>query len=89
MASGTSVRIDMADRGPGILPSDLPHVFEKFYRGSGARQQGSGLGLAVARHIVEQHGGSITIQSIVGQGTTVSIILPASIGATSTEPKTA
>jgi signal transduction histidine kinase len=66
------------DYGRGIPAEDLPRVFDRFYRGSnvGAQTPGSGLGLAVARQIVEQHGGSIAIDSQPGRGTIVSLRLP-------------
>jgi signal transduction histidine kinase len=66
------------DYGLGIPPEDLPHIFERFYRGSnvGEHTNGSGLGLAVARQIVEQHGGSIQVESRLGQGTVMTVRLP-------------
>jgi signal transduction histidine kinase len=66
------------DYGLGIPSEDLPHIFERFYRGSNVGEQtnGSGLGLAVARQIVEQHGGSIQVDSRLGQGTVISVHLP-------------
>ncbi len=70
------VRIDVADRGNGIAPDELPHVFDKFYRGRSAGREGSGLGLAIAKRIVAEHGGTIGINSGVGQGTTVTLELP-------------
>ena len=73
------VRISVRDTGIGIDTEELPHVFERFYRGSRAnevRASGSGLGLAIARSIVEMHGGRIRIASRVGQGTQVDVDLP-------------
>ena len=73
------VRITVRDTGIGIETDELPHVFERFYRGSRAnevRASGSGLGLAIARSIVEMHGGRISIASRVGQGTQVDVHLP-------------
>lgn len=66
------------DYGLGIPPEDVPHVFERFYRGSNLNETatGSGLGLAVARQIVEQHGGTIEVESRLGQGTVISLRLP-------------
>jgi signal transduction histidine kinase len=65
------------DNGMGIPPQDLPRVFERFYRGSNVDPQtGSGLGLAVARQIVEQHGGAIDIESQPGISTIVSVLVP-------------
>ncbi|MEE9263351.1 MAG: HAMP domain-containing sensor histidine kinase, partial [Vicinamibacteria bacterium] len=74
------VLITIADKGPGILAEDLPHVFEPFYRGKTAqagRARGNGLGLALVRQIIEGHGGRITVKSAKGQGTTFSVRLPA------------
>ena len=63
------------DRGPGIPTQDLPHVFERWYRGSGARYPGSGLGLAIAWTIVEAHQGRIWAESEEGQGSAFSFCL--------------
>ncbi|MEN9937358.1 MAG: hypothetical protein RLZZ387_3937 [Chloroflexota bacterium] len=65
---------EVADTGEGIAAEDLPHVFERFYRGDKSRSRvsgGAGLGLAIARGIVEEHGGAIDIESAAGQGTRV------------------
>ncbi len=67
------VRIDVADTGVGIPPEDLNRLFEPFFT---TKSQGTGLGLANAKRILEQHGGDIRIKSIIGQGTTVSLWLP-------------
>jgi signal transduction histidine kinase len=78
--SADSVCLRVHDTGSGIAPNDLPHVFERFYRADPSRQQGngsSGLGLAIAKGIVAAHGGSITVESTLGQGTTFTIGLPA------------
>jgi signal transduction histidine kinase len=66
------------DHGRGIPAEDLPHVFERFYRGSNVPDEvrGSGLGLASAQQMVEQHGGRIEIDSQPGEGTRVSLYLP-------------
>ncbi len=71
--------IDVQDRGIGIPGTDLPHVFDRFYRVDRARSSdtgGAGLGLAIARKIVELHHGLIEVESTVGQGTTVRLSLP-------------
>ena len=77
-ASGVDVTV--SDTGEGIRPQDIPHIFERFYRGdpSRSRQRGSGagLGLAIARGIVQAHGGSIQVQSEPGKGTQFTFHLP-------------
>jgi signal transduction histidine kinase len=76
---GGALELRVEDTGRGIDPSDLPHVFDRFYRSSESRQSawpGAGLGLAIVRDIVEGHGGSVTIASRVGDGTVVTIVLP-------------
>jgi signal transduction histidine kinase len=72
-------RIDVVDTGVGIDPTELPHIFERFYRGSRAneaRGSGSGLGLAIVRSIVDIHGGSVTVQSGAGSGSRFTVHLP-------------
>ena len=64
------------DRGTGIAPKDLSRVFERFYRGGNATVSGSGLGLPIAKRIVESHGGRIDVRSAVGSGTEVEVTLP-------------
>ncbi|WP_268237827.1 sensor histidine kinase [Paenibacillus radicis (ex Gao et al. 2016)] len=76
---GRSVLITVKDNGAGILKSDLPLVFNRFYKGDYARDrwdQGAGLGLLIAHWIVDQHQGSIRISSEAGQGTMVAIRFP-------------
>ena len=76
---GEDVSIVIADHGDGIPADEVRHVQRKFYRGRRARSDGSGLGLALAERVVRDHGGSLTLQSSVGQGTSVVIVLPASL----------
>ena len=75
------VRITVRDTGEGIPPEDLPYIFDRFWRGdrsrSHARGAGSGLGLAIARQLVQVHGGRIDVESEPGQGTAFTIELPA------------
>jgi signal transduction histidine kinase len=74
---GTSVVIEVADTGPGIPKEEVPRVWEELYRGQGARGvPGSGLGLALARAIVERHGGRVRLRSREGRGTVVTMQLP-------------
>lgn len=70
--------IDIADTGAGIAPEDLPHIFERFYRGTASRSHNdsAGLGLAICQWIVQAHGGTITVESTVGEGTCFTIHLP-------------
>lgn len=69
--------IEVADTGPGLATQHLSHLFERFYRVEEARTtHGAGLGLAIARQIAEQHGGSIGVESTVGSGSTFTIRLP-------------
>jgi signal transduction histidine kinase len=74
-----AVYLSVQDNGAGISPEDLPYVFERFYSGDKARQAQdgtSGLGLAIAQSLVHAHGGSISVESIVGQGTSFKISIP-------------
>ncbi len=72
-ARGVRVR----DHGTGIEPADLPHIFERFYRGVNARgRQGSGLGLAIVRQVAEQHGGTVSAENAPGGGALMTLELP-------------
>jgi signal transduction histidine kinase len=74
------VTIEVRDTGPGITEHDLPHIFEPFYRGAVAsdyKTPGTGVGLTIARRMLEQLGGHITVESVPGQGTTFTIWLRA------------
>lgn len=75
-ANGKSVTLTVRDRGTGIASKDLSRVFERFYRGGNATVSGSGLGLPIAKRIVESHGGRIDVRSAVGTGTEVDVTLP-------------
>ena len=77
-AAADQVTVMVADRGYGIEAEDAPHVFERFYRGPSAakRTKGAGLGLYLAKAVVEAHGGRIWIESQPGKGTRVSFTLP-------------
>ena len=85
----SGVVVTVADKGEGIAAEHLPHLFERFYRVESSRSRGkggTGLGLAICREIVQAHGGSIAIESVVGHGTTVRVTLPwiQPVGATPT-----
>ena len=76
---GRRLRIDVGDTGIGIAPELIPHIFEKFYRvkeGPAGFFQGTGLGLSLAKRIVERHGGGITVESEQGKGSVFSVFLP-------------
>ena len=79
--TGSGVEVTVSDTGEGIRPQDIPHIFERFYRGDAARSRnrgtgGAGLGLAIARGIVRAHGGDIQVESQLGQGTRFTFIIP-------------
>ncbi|HJT58289.1 MAG TPA: ATP-binding protein, partial [Ktedonobacteraceae bacterium] len=73
-----AVIVSVSDNGPGIVPDDVPHIFERFYRARHGRQQhstGTGLGLAICKAFIEAHGGSIWAESSM-QGASISFSLP-------------
>jgi len=77
---GPLVRLDVTDHGEGIDPQHLPRLAERFYRVDGHRSRekgGTGLGLAIVKHIAHRHRGRLAIDSVPGQGSTFSVILPA------------
>jgi len=76
---GNNVLLTVQDNGVGIAPDRLPRIFDRFYRGDAARQahEGeSGLGLAIAKSLVELHGGTISVESTLREGATFTIALP-------------
>jgi two-component system phosphate regulon sensor histidine kinase PhoR len=76
---GKELQIRIEDTGRGISPEDLPRVFERFYRGNKDRSHeipGTGLGLAIVKHLTEAHQGTVTAQSVPGQGSTFQVTLP-------------
>jgi len=84
------VILRISDTGPGIPPADQPHIFEKFYRASNVPKGvgGSGLGLAIVRSIVDNHQGRIWVDSLLGQGSTFTVVLPLYMQAVTKPAKT-
>jgi signal transduction histidine kinase len=74
--AGHAVRLSVADNGPGIAPDDLQRVFDRYWQAHRGGRTGAGLGLHIARGIVERHGGRISVQSQLGHGTTFCVTLP-------------
>ncbi len=74
--SGRSVCVAVRDNGPGIANEDVPRLFERYWQAPRLMRAGSGLGLFIAKGIVEAHGGSISVQTAPGKGTTMSFTLP-------------
>jgi len=78
-ATVDGARIDVRDTGVGIEPAELPHIFERFFRGSRAnkaRGSGSGLGLAIVKSIVDMHGGTVSVESAADGGSRFTVDLP-------------
>ena len=82
-ADGNQVALSVRDTGIGIPTRDLPRIFERFYRVDRARSRetgGTGLGLSIVKHVAENHGGGVTVESELGRGSTFTVRLPASPG---------
>jgi signal transduction histidine kinase len=80
-SAGEEIQINVLDRGLGIAPSEQERVFEPFYRGKEAQAaqiRGNGLGLSLVKHIVDAHGGRVSVESKVGQGSRFTLRLPVS-----------
>ena len=78
-SNGKELRLRVEDTGRGISPEDLPRIFERFFRGNKDRSHeipGTGLGLAIVKHLTEAHQGTVTAQSVPGQGSTFLVTLP-------------
>jgi signal transduction histidine kinase len=74
------VELRVQDSGPGIEPKKLDHIFERFYRGQGASAEPNiGLGLSIAKALIEAQGGEITVESQADQGSVFSITLPQAV----------
>ncbi|MEY5098786.1 MAG: Phosphate regulon sensor protein PhoR [Pseudomonadota bacterium] len=81
LLEGGGAQYYVTDTGPGIAPEHIPRLTERFYRVDRSRSRetgGTGLGLAIVKHVVQRHGGQLRIESVVGRGSTFSIVLPAS-----------
>jgi len=83
IAVGADIKIEVRDTGRGIAPEDLPHLFERFWRGDHSRARstgGAGLGLSICKAIVDSCGGEIAVSSRLGEGTCVTVRLPLMAG---------
>ncbi len=79
MTDQPGVSLHVSDTGPGISPEDLPHIFDRFYRGQAALDfgvPGTGLGLAIAQEIIQRHNGRISVKTVLGEGSTFTVWLP-------------
>jgi signal transduction histidine kinase/CheY-like chemotaxis protein len=85
---GTAVLV-VNDTGPGIPADDLPFVFDRFFRGQAVVRSGSGLGLPIVRQVAQLHGGTATVASVPGKGSTFRLILPLFAGAVGSETSVA
>ena len=75
-SKGDTVSLCVSDQGPGIASDALPHIFDRFYRGTDGCASGAGLGLAIARALVHAQGGAISVESESGKGTTFTVEMP-------------
>jgi signal transduction histidine kinase len=73
---GQFLRVSVCDTGPGIPPEDVPRLFERYWQAPRLLRAGSGLGLFIAKGIVEAHGGTIEVQTTLGKGTAFTLTLP-------------
>ncbi len=83
---GQTFVYELTDFGKGIIPDELPHVFERFFKGAGNRK-GIGLGLAIAKEMIERHGGEVGVRSVAGEGSTFWFTLPLATAEVQIEPQ--
>ena len=74
--NGPMVEFVVSDSGAGIAPDDLPRLFDRFWKASKASRGGAGLGLFIVKGIVESHGGTVSVESVLGEGTSFRFTLP-------------
>jgi PAS domain S-box-containing protein len=86
---GPEVCFAVADTGPGIAPEDQPHIFDRFWQAKHTRRAGAGLGLSIAKGIVDAHGGRLWVESRLGQGSTFAFTLPVAADEGQTQPEAA
>jgi two-component system phosphate regulon sensor histidine kinase PhoR len=87
--SGANVHVQVTDNGPGIPRDDQEHIFERFYRVHKDRSRetgGTGLGLSIVKNVVQSHGGTVSVHSIPGEGSTFTVVLPIRQAATVAPP---
>ncbi len=77
---GSVAKFVVADTGPGITPEHLPHLFDRFWQANRATRDGAGLGLSIAKGIIEAHGGTLRAESELGQGTRFIFTIPIAVG---------
>ena len=77
---GNRIRVDVSDTGSGIAPDVLPHIFDNYYT-TKAATEGTGLGLPIARSIVQEHGGEIKVSTELGKGSVFTVFLPVTMTA--------
>jgi signal transduction histidine kinase len=73
---GAVLAVAVSDTGPGIAAEEQQHLFDRFWQGAKQRSAGAGLGLSIAKGIVEAHGGSLQVDSAPGRGATFTVVLP-------------